>query len=505
GHAIQILKRYYEEFNRSSAKGLAPEAANQEAVIESIQRVGPVMLTTGLIAIISFFSLCVNGIPMVQHFGFFAGFGVLSAMFLELTFIPALRSFLKAPKMKEVSREKKYGKLDQFLSSLADNLVGGRAPWLVGGGLVLVTAMALGILFVKVENNFLLYFKPSSEVRVMDKAINEKFAGTNNIQFLVKTSEKDGIKDPAVLKGMEKLQAFMDAQPLVGKTQSLVDSIKRMNQAMHADKPAFNSVPDNRNLVAQYLLLYSLSGDPSDFDTFVDNDYQRAVIRVYLKTNSASYAEALNDKAQAVIASSFPPGTTVSLGGGLAQVVVLNNSVVHDKIRNMIQMAFIVFFLAAIVLRSFVGGLFVLTPLIAVISANFGIMGWLGIPIDISAVTVAAMAIGVGSDYEIYLLFRFREELKRSGSVLTATRESLMTSGKAIIFVALSVIGGYGVLQTSGFAFYVNLSTLVTTTMTISALFALFFLRALMMVFKPKFIFGNNPEIYFNKTQGVEK
>jgi len=145
-----------------------------------------------------------------------------------------------------------------------------------------------------------------------------------------------------------------------------------------------------------------------------------------------------------------------------------------------------------------VGGFFVLTPLIAVIAANFGIMGWLGIPIDITAVTVAAMAIGVGSDYEIYLLFRFREELKRSGSVLTATRESLMTSGKAIIFVALSVIGGYGVLQTSGFAFYVNLSTLVTTTMTISALFALFFLRALMMVFKPQFIFGKNPEIYFN-------
>ncbi|HET9870497.1 MAG TPA: MMPL family transporter, partial [bacterium] len=116
---------------------------------------------------------------------------------------------------------------------------------------------------------------------------------------------------------------------------------------------------------------------------------------------------------------------------------------------------------------------------------------------DISAVTTASMAIGIGADYEIYLLFRFREELARSGTVLKATRESLLTSGKAVIFVALSVIGGYGVLQASGFAFYVNLSTLVTTTMTISALFALFFLRALMMLFKPKFIFGEKPEEYF--------
>ncbi len=503
GHAIQILKRYYEEYNRASAVGLEPEQANREAIVESIQRVGPVMFTAGLIAIISFFSLCVNGIPMVQHFGFFAGSGVLSAMVLEMTLIPALRSLLKAPKLREVAREKKMGRLDKFLSALAENLVGGRAPWLVGGGAALVAAMALGILFVKVDNNFLLYFKPSTEVRLMNDAINDKFAGTNNILFLVTAPGKDGIKDPKVLQGMEKLQAFMDRQPLVGKTQSIVDSIKRMNQAMHGDQTAFNTVPDSQNLVAQYLLLYSLSGDPSDFDSFVDNDYQRAVIRIFLKTNSASYGEALNAKAQSVIADSFPPGTKVSVGGGLAEVGVLNDAVVHDKIRNMIQMAFIVFFLASIVLRSFVGGLFVLTPLIAVISANFGIMGWLGIPIDITAVTVAAMAIGVGSDYEIYLLFRFREELQRSGSVLTATRESLMTSGKAILFVALSVIGGYGVLQASGFAFYVNLSTLVTTTMTISALFALFFLRALMMVFKPKFIFGEQPELYFEKLENL--
>ena len=112
------------------------------------------------------------------------------------------------------------------------------------------------------------------------------------------------------------------------------------------------------------------------------------------------------------------------------------------------------------------------------------------------------MAIGVGSDYEIYLLFRFREELQRSGSVLTATRESHdFRQGDPVR--GLSVIGGYGVLQASGFAFYVNLSTLVTTTMTISALFALFFLRALMMVFKPKFIFGEQPELYFEKLENL--
>jgi len=127
-------------------------------------------------------------------------------------------------------------------------------------------------------------------------------------------------------------------------------------------------------------------------------------------------------------------------------------------------------------------------------------MGWLGTPVDITAVTSAAMAIGVGADYEIYLLYRFREELLRSGSVVTATRTSLLTSGKAILFVAISIMGGYSVLLASDFAFYNQVSRMVLATMAISAFFALFFLRALMMIFKPRFIFGDRPDALFQQT-----
>ncbi len=141
--------------------------------------------------------------------------------------------------------------------------------------------------------------------------------------------------------------------------------------------------------------------------------------------------------------------------------------------------------------------MFVVIPLFAVMLANFGLMGWLGTPLDISAMTTAAMAIGIGADYEIYLLFRFREELARTGSVLTATRNSMLTSGKAILLVAISILSGYAVLQASSFAFYNQLSNMVTATMLISAFFALFFLRALMMLFKPRFIFGAQRDALF--------
>ena len=127
GHAIQILKRYYEEYSRLIANGATPHDANRAAVVESIVRVGPVMMVAGLIAVLTFFSLVTTGIPMVQHFGIFAGCGVLATMIIEMTVIPAVRTMLRPPKKHESKREGQAGVLDRFLTGVADALVGGRA------------------------------------------------------------------------------------------------------------------------------------------------------------------------------------------------------------------------------------------------------------------------------------------------------------------------------------------------------------------------------------------
>lgn len=497
GHAVQILKRYYEEYDRQLLMGTRPHEANRAAVVESMVRVGPVMLTAGSIAAVSFFSLVGTGVPMVQHFGVFAGCGVLATMVLELTLVPALRSLLRPPHRQEAARERKTGILDNFLLAMANNLAGGRAPLIVIGGLLLLLAAGAGMTQLRVDNNFKLYHAPTSKVRTDDAVLNRTFGGTNSIQFLIQTPSADGIKDPAVLNGMAKLQSFLQSQEDAGKTQSLADLVKRMNQAMHSDDPGYHVIPDSRDLVAQYLLLYSLSGDPQDFDSFVDNDYRRASVWVYLKNDSTTDAESLAQKVLPLIPQFFPVEVKVEMGGGLAELIALNDVIVQDKMRNMAQMVLVVFVLGALAFRSVVAGAFVVTPLLAVIVANFGIMGWLGTPLDITAMTSAAMGIGIGADYEIYLLYRFREELARSGNVLTATRESMLTSGKAIMFVALSIIGGYSVLQASDFFFFSQISTMVMATMAVSVFFALFFLRALMMVVKPRFIFGKRSEVVY--------
>lgn len=496
GHAVQILKRYYEEVHRLRA--LSPAAPDQEinrqAVIESIARVGPVMVVAGVIAAITFYTLSTSEVSVARHFGVFAGSGIAAALILEMTLIPALRSLLRPPSLAQAQAERQHRYLDGALLRLAQGLSGGYAPLILALGMGVIVAVAAGATRIEVDNSLKAYSRPDSGVRVHDRELNQRFGGTNTIYFLVEGTQPDTLKDPKVLAAMATLQDFLSAQEHVGKTQSMVDVIKRINRVMTGDDSQEASLPDDRSLIAQYLLLYSMSGDPQDFDSYVDNDYRRAAIWVFLKTDSTSYAAALHQGAEALIRQSFPPDVSVRMGGSLPQTMAGNQALTVGKSKNIAQMMVVVFLLSSLVLRSFVGGLFVTTPLALVVLANFGVMGWMGIALDMGTMSTAAMAIGIGADYELYLLFRFREELYKSRDVSAATRISLLTSGKAVIYVALSIAAGYAFLLSSGFAFYSRLAVMVVATMGVSAFAAIIFLRAMTMIFKPRFIFDQVPE-----------
>ena len=491
GHSVQILKRYYEELGRIIHEGIVTDkyAAGRLAVAESLAKVGPVMLTAGLVASIAFFSLLVSDVAMIRHFAVFAGSGVLSALIVEFTFIPSLRAILPAKMKQRVEGDTAVDHLMTLIGSWFSRPGASFAILAIAG--VLIAVSVVGALRVQADNSVKQYSSPDSLARRDNAELNTHFGGTDSIFFLVDSNKLDGIKDPAVLQGMSKLQAFLDSQPYVGKTQSLADLIKRMNQAMHGDDKAYNVVPTDRNLISQYLLLYTSGGDPQDFDNMVDNDYHKAVIWTYLKTDSTAYAQSLYEKAQQVIAKDFPPGVNVRIGGGLPQTVAINSSLTTTKIRNILQMAVVVFLLSTLALGSPVGGLMVVIPLITIVIANLGIMGWLGIPLDMGTATTTAMVTGIGADYEIYMLFRLREEYLRRGDLTAALVASLKTSGKAVLFVALSIAGGYSALLVSDFRFYPRLGMTMITTMMISAVLSLLFLRAVIAVIKPRFIVGD--------------
>jgi hypothetical protein len=291
---------------------------------------------------------------------------------------------------------------------------------------------------------------------------------------------------------MEAVQQHLQEKyQLVGKTQSLADFMKRMNKAMHADDPKEDRLPDTRELNAQYLLLYSMSGDPGDFDTYVDYEYKSAVIWAYLKTDSTAYIEEIIADLRPFVAREFPPGYKISIGGGMAQGAALNEVMVKGKLLNIGMIAASIYTISSFVLRSPLAGLLVLIPLSLAVLANFGVMGLTGIRLDIGTAAVSAMAVGVGADYAIYLIYRLREEIQKHGVCDDALRVTLATAGKAVIYVALAVGLGYSILMFTGFGMHTRLGFLVAVAMAVSCLSAITLLPAVLCLVRPRFAFGN--------------
>jgi hypothetical protein len=335
------------------------------------------------------------------------------------------------------------------------------------------------------------YFSPRLPLLRDDQALNRHLGGTNTIFVLVEGATEDAIKEPRTLVAIDDLQRFIERQPHVGKTLSIADFVKRMHQAMHGDDPAFDAVPASRELISQYLLLYAMSGEPGDFDTYVDSGYRLANVTVYLKSDSSADFQALVGRIERFAAARFGPGVKVSIGGGLAEGAALNEVMVKGKILNIVQIAAVVFVVSSLLFRSLTAGALVLLPLAMAVIATFGLIGWAGIPLNVSTSLISAMAVGIGADYAIYLIHRIREELAGGSEPAPAVRRVLATAGKAILFVALAVSAGYGVLTLSiGFRIHQWLALLIAAAMLVSALAALLLIPSLVLSLRPRFIFG---------------
>ena len=491
GHAVQILKRYYEEFAKlkDAAPGLDPTAMNRQAIVNAVGSVGPIMIAACTVAALGFLSLTIFEIRAIKTFGIFSALGVASALVLELTFIPALRAILPAPGEREYRRERQVSVWDRFVTSLYTAVTRYR-PIVFALAAVAIVGLALGGTRLVVENSVKSLFR-SVPVKTEDDKLNARMAGTTTLYLLVDTGVADGIKDPAVLRAIEATQAHLAADPLVGKTLSITDFIKRMNQAMNADQARFYSLPGDRNLVAQYLLLYASSGEPGDFDSYVDSDYRKAVIQVFYKSDNTLYLARTARDLEAFAGRTFPAGVSAKVGGGSIGTVALTEEMVRTKLLNIAAIMLCVFLVTAVIFRSVLAGLLVLVPLIATVLVNFGVMGWLGIPMNIPNSLVSAMAIGIGADYAIYLCFRLREELRTRDNEAEAERIAFLSAGKAALFVSTAVAGGFGVLMVSwDFYLHMWMGLLIALAMLVSSLSTLTLFASLLFSLRPAFIFG---------------
>ena len=187
-----------------------------------------------------------------------------------------------------------------------------------------------------------------------------------------------------------------------------------------------------------------------------------------------------------------PHGVTVLIAGGAGPTVLaVNEHTTHTKILNILLVLAVIYLISSLVLRSPLGGLYVITPIAASLVLLFGLLGWTGIRLDMGSASILAIAAGIGADYAIYFLYRLREERARACDDAAALHAALHSSGRAVLFVAASIGAGFAAMGLFSSFFGLRLfGTLMPVAMAISCLAALSLMPLLVLRTRPEFIFG---------------
>ncbi len=454
----------------------------KEAVYNVFIKRGNAVIIAGLTTVAGFISLVTSQIKTIRTFGLMNGIGVFIVLFISIFMVPAFLAILKKPKVKPTqSPESEILKRLGRFTTKRDKLI-------IAISIILMFVGAIGIPKIKSESNEIKNFPKDSPIRIADEWINREFVGTTPLNIIFEAKGKGAFKNPKNLRIVDEFEQYVKKLPYVGGAMSLTDMIKRLNQGLFADKPEYYKIPDSRELVSQEIFLYSMSGDPSDFDALVNPDYNVLNMTIFIKTSDTGELKkivAAIDKYKEEKLKGTGIKATVT---GLSRLFILMDAlVVKGQIASVISAFILVLIITAIVLRSFKAGILSIIPLFVVVILNFGIMGFAGISLTHATAIVASIAIGIGIDYAVHYINRYRIFYPETRDTSVAIERSTATVGKAIIYNALSVTLGFLVLTLSVFIGIKRLGLLVAITMILSAIGALVILPAVVNILKPGF------------------
>lgn len=495
--SIHILTEYYEQAARH------PELSARELSVTAMVRIWRAITLTSVTTIAGFIGLAIATImPPMMYFGLYAAAGVAMAWLFSLTIVPAILTLLS----RQCSPAYRNGasSIEADLSSSDGTEVDGFGKAVNSLGMVatrfprLVIAIAIALIIaglhggskITLDETLIRGFDKKEPIVLADAAINKAFSGTTFFDIMVETPEIEGLFNPENLQKIADLQEFMAAHPDVGGTTSIVDYLKQMNRAINANRDEAYRLPGGVDLTAQYFLLYSATGDPTDFDNVIDYDYRLANIRVYLKTDRYSTVKKVIEYFEDYATTSFDSPAIAAFATGRANVKYHWMKRIGQGHFLSISVALsLVFMMAAISFRSMAAGLFCLAPILVTVLSIYAYMGYTGIWLSVSSSMFAAIAIGLGVDFSIHTVASLQSTIKQEADTgdlpLTAIYN---TTGRALLFNFLALALGFGTLMLSKTGILREFGSTVALAVALSFIISLTLLPALAKIFRPGFL-----------------
>jgi len=446
-----------------------------DAIIESLRvNFHPIFLTSVTTAV-GFLSMNFSDSPPFQDLGNITAMGVIFALVLSVSFLPALMSLL--PVKTRETQSKGSMLMDQF----AEFVIRRRNSLLWGMGLLILGFTAL-IPRNDINDTFVEYFDETIEFRQHTDKIADNLTGLYFIDYSLDSKSEGGMSEPDFL---QKVQAFADwyrQQPGVKQVSVIADTFKRLNKNMHGDDANWYKLPQERNLAAQYLLLYEMSLPYGlDLNNQVNLNKSATRVSVSLETISTSEILALEQRAINWMEKNAPELVTQGASPSLmfSNIGMRNiKSMLTGTVVALIVISMILIF----ALRSFKLGMLSLIPNLAPAGMAFGVWALLVGEVGLSISVVAAMTLGIVVDDTVHFLSKYLRARREQGlNAEDAVRYAFSSVGIALWVTTLVLVAGFMVLAQSHFQLNSGMGLLTAVTISIALFIDFLFLPPLLI------------------------
>ena len=448
----------------------------RDAIVESVRvNLQPVFLAS-LTTALGFLSMNFSEVPPFRHLGTFVAFGVVAAFVLSVTFLPALLSLLPIRVRATGHRH------DAAMVALGEFVVRRRRVLLWGCGLVAV-ALVASIPRNELNDVFLHYFDESVEFRRDADFTAENLTGMYTMEYSLASGEQEGISDPDFLADVAAFAEWYKEQPETIHVNVITDTFRRLNMSMHGDDPAEYRLPANRELAAQYLLLYEmLLPFGLDLNNQIDVDKASTRMTVSTKTLSSNEVLALDRRAQRWLAGHAPDiEHYVSSGTTLMFAYLGRRNIISMLVGTTIALVGISFVLI-FALRSLRLGLTSLVPNLVPGALGFGVWGLAVGEVGISLSVVTTMTLGIVVDDTVHFLSKYRRaRLELGFTSPDAVRFAFRTVGRALLTTSLVLVAGFIVVSLSSFELNAGMGKLTALVIALALLADFFLLPPLLM------------------------
>ena len=438
-HCIHILTSMFMQMREGKIKS--------EAIAESLRiNLQPIVLTS-VTTTIGFLSMNFSDAPPFRDLGNIVAMGSVIAMLLSLFTLPALMAVLpvRAPKIR--AREKA-----RFMDRFGAFVVR-RSRWLTYGVVILVAGTTLGINKISLDDNFVKYFDQRYEVRQVADFIQDNLTGLDAIEYSLSAGEPAGINNPAYLAKIEEFANWYRAQPRVAHVNVITDIVKRLNMNLHNDDPVYNRIPQDRQLAAQYMLMYEMSL-PYGLDLNNQINIDKSATRMIVTLNKATSKELREIDARArEWLKANAPQHMFTYGASMSLMFA------HISERNITQMLggtilalVLISGILMISLRSVKVGLISLVPNLLPAAMAFGVWGHMVGEVGLTIAIVGSLTLGIIVDDTVHFLSKYMRARRELGLPSSdAIRYSFSSVGKALFATTVVLVVGFGVLALSGF------------------------------------------------------